>query len=487
MWSSKRTIAAGDTVIVWMTRDSLEPLVVTPNAVLHNKWGQYPHNAFIGLPYGSKVRSSAPSNSGRGGPTGGFLYILRPTPELWTLALPHRTQILYIADISFVVNWLNIGPGKRVVEAGTGSGSFSHSVARTVGREGRLFTFEFHEQRAMKAKAEFEKHGLSPGLVTLQHRNVCKDGFGEGIEDSIDAVFLDLPAPWEAIPHAKKVLRKDGVARICCFSPCIEQVIRTVTALNDAGFSGTHTLPPTSRVHSNPTSRFLSQHPPLPSLTEITMFETLQRPIEVSSTPKLASIEDAADRLKAAEIKREEKRLRQIAQNREKEALDKALAEGGGSGGSGAGKRKQSEGDEDGEAGEGANGDGDVKRAKTQSSTTPEEGEGEKEEEGLPRVPVLTTREIKLPVPARSKSGKYDMEGKIAVSKALPEVRGHTSYLTFACLVPYAYALAQGEKKGTGAVVEVKEVVNGATPSTESKGEGEAEKSAEPEVKDGDA
>ncbi|KAF5334305.1 hypothetical protein D9611_014138 [Ephemerocybe angulata] len=459
MWSSKRTIAAGDTVIVWMTRDSLEPLVVTPNAVLHNKWGQYPHNAFIGLPYGSKVRSSAPSNSGRGGPSGGFLYILRPTPELWTLALPHRTQILYIADISFVVNWLNIGPGKRVVEAGTGSGSFSHSVARTVGREGRLFTFEFHEQRAMKAKAEFEKHGLSPGLVTLQHRNVCKDGFGEGIADSIDAVFLDLPAPWEAIPHAKKVLRKDGVARICCFSPCIEQVIRTVTALNDAGFS------------------------------EITMFETLQRPIEVSSTPKLASIEDAADRLKAAEIKREEKRLRQIAQNREKEALDKALAEGGGSGSSGAGKRKQSEGDEDGEGGEGENGEGDVKRAKTQSSTTPEEREGEKEEEGLPRVPVLTTREIKMPVPARSKSGKYDMEGKIAVSKALPEVRGHTSYLTFACLVPYAYALAQGEKKGTGAVVEVKEVVNGITPSTETKGEGENEKSAEPEpeVKVGDA
>ena len=61
-------------------------------------------------------------------------------------------------------------------------------------------------------------------FVTLQHRNVCKDGFSE-LKDEVDAgrgsfttvpfdrtidldiVFLDLPAPWEAIPHAKVAIR----------------------------------------------------------------------------------------------------------------------------------------------------------------------------------------------------------------------------------------------------------------------------------------
>lgn len=78
--------------------------------------------------------------------------LLRPTPELWTLALPHRTQILYVADIALILQSLSIRPGSVVVEAGTGSGSFSHSVARAIAPHGRLHSFEFHETRAGKAK-----------------------------------------------------------------------------------------------------------------------------------------------------------------------------------------------------------------------------------------------------------------------------------------------------------------------------------------------
>ena len=121
------------------------------------------------------------------------------------MALPHRTQILYLADIAFIVSFLDIKPGSRVIEAGqypfddllpsatrpnqmrhrisspffpfpeirtqslciptclvigidliihvgTGSGSFSHSVARTIGDSGHLYSFEFHESRANKAR-----------------------------------------------------------------------------------------------------------------------------------------------------------------------------------------------------------------------------------------------------------------------------------------------------------------------------------------------
>ena len=91
------------------TRDQVQPLVVTPGKDFNTKFGNFRQADFVGVPYGSKV----PSRSGRG-----FIHILRPTPELWTIALPHRTQILYLADIAFITSYLNIRKGSRVIEAG---------------------------------------------------------------------------------------------------------------------------------------------------------------------------------------------------------------------------------------------------------------------------------------------------------------------------------------------------------------------------------
>ncbi|OCH87724.1 tRNA methyltransferase complex GCD14 subunit [Obba rivulosa] len=381
MWSAAREIADGDLVIVWLTRDVVQPLVITRGKELNSKYGVYRHSDLIGVPYGSKIGS----RNGKG-----FIHVLRPTPELWTLALPHRTQILYLADIAFVVSWLNIKPGSRVIEAGTGSGSFSHSVARTIGPSGHLWSYEFHEARANKAREEFVRHGMD-NVVTLTHRNVCKDGFT--VEGTVDAVFLDLPAPWDAVEHAKKALRKDRTTRICCFSPCMEQVLRTVSALNEAGF------------------------------TDITMYETLIRPHQVDAVPPLSPISDVSAKLRQAEQRREEKRLRQIA-------ISRAARHA-------AGKRKR-----DGDADEEAEGAG--KKAKT-------DDEGEPRSEELAGEPAASagaeTPAAKDEVPTSGQStpaqgsGETDLGtaeplAKITLSKVFPDVRGHTSYLTFACLLP---------------------------------------------------
>jgi tRNA (adenine57-N1/adenine58-N1)-methyltransferase catalytic subunit len=101
---------------------------------------------------------------------------------------------------------------------------------------GRLFTFEFNADRVVKAKVDFKRLGLD-NYVTVTHRDVLSNGFtlqkdsdekiktGEENEarvapGSIDAIFLDLPSPHVAVPHAYEVLRKRG--RLCNFSPCIE-------------------------------------------------------------------------------------------------------------------------------------------------------------------------------------------------------------------------------------------------------------------------
>ena len=140
-------------------------------------------------------------------------------------------------------------PHSRIIEAGTGSGSFSHAFARSAGH---LFSFEFHEVRYQQALDEFKNHGLlEDGNVTITHRDVCKGGFeikaGDKTsheflteEDFIsldaDCVFLDLPAPWEAIPNLDKVISNEKKVGICCFSPCIEQVDKTLEALEECGW-----------------------------------------------------------------------------------------------------------------------------------------------------------------------------------------------------------------------------------------------------------
>ncbi|KAI9263149.1 1-methyladenosine methyltransferase catalytic subunit Gcd14 [Phascolomyces articulosus] len=217
----------------------------------------------------------------------GFVYLLHPTPELWTLCLPHRTQILYIADISFISTYLDMKPGSTVIESGTGSGSFSHSIARTIAPTGKLYTFEYHAERTAAAAKEFEEHGLSD-IITIQQRDVCKDGFG--MENVANAVFLDLPAPWEAIASAKASFLKHRTGKICTFSPCIEQVARSVEALNENGF------------------------------VDITMYECLVRSHDVTPIKKI----DFADAIKAARQRQQHGKKRPLEDGEENEKVSEA-------------------------------------------------------------------------------------------------------------------------------------------------------------------
>lgn len=216
--SFNRHISDGDLVIVYERHDNMKAIKVSENSLLQNRFGVFRHLDFIGKPFGSKVFSNK----------GGFIYLLAPTPELWTLVLSHRTQILYIADISFVIMYLEIVPGCLVLESGTGSGSLTTSLARAVAPKGHVYTFDFHEERAASAREDFEKTGVS-SLVTVGVRDIQGDGFPDEFLGMADSVFLDLPQPWLAIPSCRKILKPDGV--LCSFSPCIEQVQRSSETL----------------------------------------------------------------------------------------------------------------------------------------------------------------------------------------------------------------------------------------------------------------
>lgn len=153
--SFTRSVRDGDLVIVYERHDIMKAIKVCEGSTLQNRFGVFKHSDWIGKPFGSKVLSTK----------GGFVYLLAPTPELWTLVLSHRTQILYIADISFVIMFLELVPGCLVLESGTGSGSLTTSLARAVAPTGHVRTFDFHEQRAASARYEQRSIVCSPCWV----------------------------------------------------------------------------------------------------------------------------------------------------------------------------------------------------------------------------------------------------------------------------------------------------------------------------------
>ncbi|KAH8423575.1 tRNA 1-methyladenosine methyltransferase subunit GCD14 [Aspergillus melleus] len=264
--------------------------------VVNTRFGSFPHSTLADQPWGSQIVASKVDTGSRGrrdpsqlkrkaddldsSPAGdnknkkgspkvpvaaasGFLHVLAPTPELWTASLPHRTQVVYTPDYSYILHRLCVRPGSTIIEAGAGSGSFTHASVRAVfngypgsegtnpnkkRRLGKVCSFEFHAQRAEKIRSEVQQHGLD-GLVEVTHRDVYEDGFlladpKTGPSPKANAVFLDLPAPWHALKHlvrhpasgGESPLDPSAPVYLCTFSPCMEQVQRTISTLRQLGW-----------------------------------------------------------------------------------------------------------------------------------------------------------------------------------------------------------------------------------------------------------
>ena len=100
-------IENGDTVILYFGFDNMQQILLKSSQVHQTKYGALKHDDLIGKRYGDKVSCSK-----------GWVFVLKATPELWTLTLPHRTQILYACDISTITMQLDLRPGSIVIESG---------------------------------------------------------------------------------------------------------------------------------------------------------------------------------------------------------------------------------------------------------------------------------------------------------------------------------------------------------------------------------
>jgi len=102
------------------------------------------------------------------------------------------------------------------------------ALARSVGNMGRVFAYERRKDFYDIAKSNLEKWGLLD-RVELKLKDIS-----EGFDEKVNAIFLDVPDPWNYISNCSKALLGSGNLAIVC--PTTNQVQKVIEAIESENF-----------------------------------------------------------------------------------------------------------------------------------------------------------------------------------------------------------------------------------------------------------
>jgi tRNA (adenine57-N1/adenine58-N1)-methyltransferase len=182
--------------------------------------GVIKHDELIGKLWGSQIFSH----------NGSPFFILQPSLPDILKNTKRATQIMYPKEIGYILIHMGIGPGKTVIEAGTGSGSFTTALAYCVGESGKIFSYEIKPETQRIAQRSLEKLKLSD-RIEFKLRDIS-EGFDE---KGVDALFLDVSNPYDYLHHVREALKPGG--NFGSILPTANQVMKLLNALRQNDFA----------------------------------------------------------------------------------------------------------------------------------------------------------------------------------------------------------------------------------------------------------
>lgn len=196
----------GERVLLLDTKRRRYLIVLAEGGEFHSHAGFVPHADVVGATEGVVVRSTK----------GAEYTVLRPTLEDFVVEMPRGAQVIYPKDLAPICMLADIGPGQRVFESGVGSGALSMTMLRW-GAD--IVGYELREDFANRARANVRSFLGEDALE--RYRVELRDSYA-GIDDGpFDRIVLDLPEPWQVVPHAEQVLRPGGI--LVAYTPSIIQ------------------------------------------------------------------------------------------------------------------------------------------------------------------------------------------------------------------------------------------------------------------------
>lgn len=156
-------------------------------------------------------------------------FIFHPSLDDKLNGLKRKAQIILPRDIAQIIVNCSIESGHTVLESGIGSGSLTIGLGNAVAPDGKVISYDNREDFIKHALKNVKQAGFDK-LVQTKNKDVTK-----GIDEKdLDAIILDIPDPWDVIGHAYHSLKSGGY--LCCYSPLISQVEKTVNEIKKHGF-----------------------------------------------------------------------------------------------------------------------------------------------------------------------------------------------------------------------------------------------------------
>lgn len=215
---SMTTTQLGDLILLLGPDGKRIILKLSAGQQIHTHLGFMTHDSLVGLVYGSLVKTQL----------GHPFVLLKPSTLDLVMHVKRTSQIVYPKEIGYVLLKMNIVPGARVVEAGTGSGALTLALARAVRPTGKVYSYEEREGMQANARHNLESAGVSE-CVEFKVRDI-RVGFDE---HEADALFLDVREPWLFLSQAHAALTGGGF--FGALVPTTNQVSETLIEMERLG------------------------------------------------------------------------------------------------------------------------------------------------------------------------------------------------------------------------------------------------------------
>ena len=151
--------------------------------------------------------------------------------------MSRRAQVIGAKDAGFLVSWMGIGVGSKVLEGGHGSGGLAMHLASVLGSSGTLISVENRVEHAEVGASNMKR--LEQVLPEFPEWHLIEGDLGEigdrvsGVCDSLDAVIIDMAEPWKVIGEIEPLIRIGG--RVACYCPTTVQLEKSWEACESLG------------------------------------------------------------------------------------------------------------------------------------------------------------------------------------------------------------------------------------------------------------